>query len=241
MKTNLIKVNVEHNQQRVLTTQQIADSYGTDTQNISKNFTRNEDKYKEGIHFFKLEGIEKTEFLNHVQIHDGSKHAKTLYLWTEKGALLHAKSLNTDKAWEVYDMLIDTYFRYKELQPMCNEDIMIQQLQNIKTLRLKQEQLQKEQLQLKATQEQQEEKIEVIETKLDAYGEQNFCITAYANLHGYTGLTDDVAKQLGKQCSNICKASGIAIGQVAHGRWGRVNSYPKDILDIVFKRFHKEY
>ncbi len=34
--------------------------------------------------------------------------------WTEKGALLHAKSLNTDKAWEVYDYLVDFYFRAKE-------------------------------------------------------------------------------------------------------------------------------
>lgn len=41
------------------------------------------------------------------------KYAKSLYLWTEKGALLHAKSLNTDKAWEVYDYLVDFYFRAK--------------------------------------------------------------------------------------------------------------------------------
>lgn len=32
----------------------------------------------------------------------------------QKGALLHAKSLNTDKAWEVYDYLVDFYFRAKE-------------------------------------------------------------------------------------------------------------------------------
>ena len=35
------------------------------------------------------------------------KRTSHLYLWTEKGALLHAKSLNTDKAWEVYDYLVD--------------------------------------------------------------------------------------------------------------------------------------
>lgn len=33
-----------------------------------------------------------------------------LYLWTEKGAFLHAKSLGTDKAWEVYEILVDSYF-----------------------------------------------------------------------------------------------------------------------------------
>lgn len=29
----------------------------------------------------------------------------------EKGIILHAKSLNTDKAWEVYDTLVETYFK----------------------------------------------------------------------------------------------------------------------------------
>ena len=48
------------------------------------------------------------------------KYAKSLYLWTEKGALLHAKSLNTDKAWEVYDYLVDFYFRVKE-EPVVKE------------------------------------------------------------------------------------------------------------------------
>ena len=48
------------------------------------------------------------------QFNTSFKYAKSLYLWTEKGALLHAKSLNTDKAWEVYDYLVDFYFRVKE-------------------------------------------------------------------------------------------------------------------------------
>lgn len=39
---------------------------------------------------------------------------RTLYLWTEKGALLHAKSLNTDKAWQVYEFLVDNYFNPKQ-------------------------------------------------------------------------------------------------------------------------------
>lgn len=43
-----------------------------------------------------------------------ANRASHLYLWTEKGALLHAKSLSTDKAWQVYDYLVDFYFRAKE-------------------------------------------------------------------------------------------------------------------------------
>lgn len=105
----------EHKDIRVLTTQQIAEVYETDSQVITNNFNRNKDRYVEGKHFIPLEGEEKRNFLNQNQIDLGSlKNAKTVYLWTEKGAFLHAKSLNTDKAWEVYDHLVDTYFNKKK-------------------------------------------------------------------------------------------------------------------------------
>ena len=73
----------EYKNIRVLTTQQIADLYGTDKKVISYNFNHNKERYIEEKHFIKLEGDEKTEFLNHLENHDGSKNAKVLYLWTE--------------------------------------------------------------------------------------------------------------------------------------------------------------
>ena len=89
--------------QRIITTQVLAEGYGTSSAIISNNFNRNREHYAEGKHFYCLEGQAKHEFVNRHQIDDGSRNAKTLYLWTEKGALLHAKSLNTQKAWDVYD------------------------------------------------------------------------------------------------------------------------------------------
>lgn len=35
--------------------------------------------------------------------------------------MLHAKSVNTDKAWEVYEYLVDFYFRAKEQPPVVQE------------------------------------------------------------------------------------------------------------------------
>ena len=98
---------------RVLTTQQLAESYQATTDTITKNFNRNKERYLEGKHYICLEGEELREFRANVQI-DLSPNVNKLYLWTEKGAFLHAKSLNTDKAWEVYDHLVDTYFRAKK-------------------------------------------------------------------------------------------------------------------------------
>lgn len=103
----------EYKDIRVLTTQQIAEAYGTNTDTITKNFNRNKDRYKEGKHFICLKGDELRAYKANGQI-DLLPSVNTLYLWTEKGAFLHAKSLNTDKAWEVYDHLVDTYFSKKK-------------------------------------------------------------------------------------------------------------------------------
>lgn len=65
-----------------------------------------------------------------------------LYLWTEKGALLHAKSLNTDKAWEVYDHLVETYFNVKNIKANLNS--LSPQLQLLINLEIEQKEIKKE-------------------------------------------------------------------------------------------------
>nr|DAG65989.1 MAG TPA: hypothetical protein [Bacteriophage sp.] len=107
----------EYKNIRVLTTQQIAEAYGTGAEVITKNFNRNKERYLEGKHFICLEGNELKEFKTTGQF-DLSSRINKLYLWTEKGAFLHAKSLNTDKAWEVYDRLVDEYFDKDSRKPM---------------------------------------------------------------------------------------------------------------------------
>lgn len=108
---------IEHNSQRVLTTAQLADSFDTDSKIISKNFERNESRYVEGKHFFTLKGEELKEFKASRQNDDNLKFAPIIYIWTEKGAWLHAKSLNTDQAWDAYEALVDEYYRVKQLNP----------------------------------------------------------------------------------------------------------------------------
>lgn len=104
---------IEKNGERVLLTSQLAESYGTDVRTISNNFNRNKERYTEGKHFYCLAGDELKEFKTIHQNDEQFKHVSVIYLWTEKGALLHAKSLGTDKAWEVYDYLVESYFNKK--------------------------------------------------------------------------------------------------------------------------------
>lgn len=115
---------VDYNGIRVLTSLQIADAYETTTTRIKQNFNENKDKYKYGKHYILLTGDDLKAFKKNYNVFNkvGNNYlvgnrAPSLYLWTERGALLHAKSLNTDKAWQVYEYLVENYFRSKEHVP----------------------------------------------------------------------------------------------------------------------------
>lgn len=110
---------IEQNGERVLTTQQLAESYGATPDKISYNFKYNENRYKEGKHFFLLTGEELKEFKSANREFQGSLNR--LYLWTEKGAWLHAKSLNTDQAWDAYEILVDDYYSVKQQVKVLSE------------------------------------------------------------------------------------------------------------------------
>ena len=109
-----LPATVEVKGMKVLTTRQIAEAYGVSKDKIIYNFNYNKDRYVLGKHYIEVLGEELRRLKRTCESQSSFKYAKTLYLWTEKGALLHAKSLNTDKAWEVYDYLVDFYFRAKE-------------------------------------------------------------------------------------------------------------------------------
>lgn len=120
MQTKLPVVEIKG--MRVLTTRQLAEAYETKEIQIQQNFKNNRARFVEGKHYVSLSGDELREFKNHLEKIEVVKNRTShLYLWTEKGALLHAKSLNTDKAWQVYDYLVDFYFRAKECTPEVKE------------------------------------------------------------------------------------------------------------------------
>lgn len=126
---------LEFKNQRIMTTKVLAEQFGTNEQNISKNFTRNQSRFKEGKHFFKLEGQELKDFKGYVLNDESLKYVSVLYLWTDRGAARHAKILDTDEAWDVYEALEENYFNPREKKPQCIEDILISSLQEMKAMR----------------------------------------------------------------------------------------------------------
>lgn len=97
-------------------TKQVSMFYSCTEKNLSDNYQNNSGRFKEGDHFFKIEGEDLRIFRLSIPDNIGSplKFANSLILWTEKGVALHAKMLTTDKAWQVYEEMVDVYFAVKD-------------------------------------------------------------------------------------------------------------------------------
>lgn len=98
----------------VVTTETLARAYEVKPINIQKNFSANKDRFVEGKHYYTISGNDLKEFKNclteskSVEI---GKRTATLTIWTERGAARHAKMLNSDRAWDVFELLEETFFR----------------------------------------------------------------------------------------------------------------------------------
>lgn len=113
-------IPLEFNKQRIMTTKVLAEQFGTEDRRITENFSRNEERFKKGKHYILLQGEELREFKRNYA-ESVSANINKLYLWTDRGAARHAKILDTDEAWEVYEELEDNYFNPKKQQPLDNE------------------------------------------------------------------------------------------------------------------------
>lgn len=109
---------IEYKSMPVVMTEQLAELYSTDSVRIRQNYDRNKDRFVEGKHFFKITGQELKDFVSSLKILTNSpaisNKVRSLILWTERGAARHAKILDTEQAWEVFEQLEDCYFNKKE-------------------------------------------------------------------------------------------------------------------------------
>ncbi|EFK4031202.1 ORF6N domain-containing protein [Escherichia coli] len=109
--------SLTHQHLPVITTELLAELYGTERQRLTNNFNRNKERFIEGKHFFLIEGDELRELKHRNSLRVSVKIARnvrSLILWTERGAARHAKMLETDQAWDVFEKLEDCYFRQKD-------------------------------------------------------------------------------------------------------------------------------
>ena len=111
---------ITYKQIPVITTELLAHLYGTEAIRIRQNHHENKGRFIEEKHFFKLEGETLREFKHRVAFNYSVKIARnvrSLILWIERGAARHAKMLETDQAWEVFEKLEDCYFSQGKTAP----------------------------------------------------------------------------------------------------------------------------
>lgn len=126
---------IEYQNKRILTTEQLAEVYETESRRITENFQRNQERFVLGKHYHLLEGDALREFKHEYAESVVASNVNKLYLWTERGASRHCKILDTDKAWEQFDNLEETYFNPKRNRKSLTQPTLKQLLALVKTKR----------------------------------------------------------------------------------------------------------
>lgn len=101
---------IEYKGQLVIPTATLAEIYECPAENIKRNFNNNRDRFIEEKHFFKVEGDVLDDLRGKIFHPQISSKTRVIYLWTKRGCLRHCKSIGTDRAWDAFELLEDTYF-----------------------------------------------------------------------------------------------------------------------------------
>ena len=219
---------LEHNNIRVMTTEQLAEAYGCDVQHIKQNFNNNKERFADGKHYFRLEGAELKSFKRQVENFDlpVSKFVSAMYLWTKRGAARHSKMLGTERAWDVFDELEESYFNpMKNMTPeeflLCSAQRMVEQARAIKAANARIDKV--------------DERLLEVESKQMTIDQRHYTIIGYANLMGIRGVSRDVAAGLGRKAAAMSRKQGYHIGKEYDAKYGMVNTYHVDVLQEVFR------
>ena len=219
---------LEHNSIRVMTTEQLAEAYGCRAIYIQQNFKNNRARFVEGKHYFKLEGADLKAFkdsLENIESVVGSR-APSLILWTKQGAARHSKMLGTERAWDVFDELEESYFNaMRNITPeeflLYSAQRMVEQAKAIKAANARIDKV--------------DERLLEVESKQMTIDEHHYTIIGYANLRGVRGVSRDAAARLGRRASAMSRKQGYHIGKEYDAKYGLVNTYHVDVLQEVFR------
>lgn len=127
----------------------IAEIHGKELKHVNQIINENRNRFKDDVDI--IDTKNNNEFVVALTDHNifskmQVSKANNIYLLSERGYAKLIKLFNDDKSWELYDQLLDEYFELRDgnvvpinNQPMALEDVLIQNLMQIKEMRLTQE------------------------------------------------------------------------------------------------------
>lgn len=194
----------------VLETELVADGYGVKPANIRKHKMNRTFELIEGKHY--------------VTVTSGNGgEPKTM--WTKKGVVRLGFFIKSDRARKFRDWAEDLIVGKMESKVASPSEMLLQTAQIL----VQQEQ----QLNALAQESQQQsQRISQIEAKLDA-PLQYYTIMGWAILNKQ-GVPIKKAAELGKKARKMCNDRGIPFDTVPDPRFGRVGSYPAEVLQELF-------
>lgn len=208
---------------RVVTTESLAAGYRCEEKSIRMNLSRNLDRFEEGKHYFMLSGDDVKSLRATASGSQISSKARSLTLWTEKGAARMSKIVDTDEAWSFFERLEDSYFRPQATTalPMTYEQALEDLLVKVKENRILAEQ-----------------RDHAIETK--AWIGEKREATAMATASAAVRQKNALAEKLG-ECKNhatikaVQRATGESFSHWPMKKWCAANGRsPKDVPDETY-------
>lgn len=115
---------VEYKGIRVISSYDIARLHGKEVRAVNQQFERNKKHLKQGVDYFLINKEEMAESQIVIQKFIPN-NVKDLKLFTERGYLKLVKSFTDDLSWKVQDLLVESYFKLKEIALSAKQNYLL--------------------------------------------------------------------------------------------------------------------
>lgn len=218
---------------KCLSDKTIAEIHDMAPKHVRERISQNKVRFKDGIDIIDLkQRVGQTGtldfLLNLGYAKQSITQAEHIYILSERGYAKLIKIMDTDLAWEIHDKVIDEYFELRDGNAARTQaEIILEQAQAL----VAQE---RRMMKLEDASKKHEQRMNEIEAKMTTHSNEYYTIAGYASL---TNRRIDVtqANLLGRKAVKLSKEYGYDIDKINDPRFGTVNAYHIDILEMVFR------
>lgn len=203
--------------------------YADPGDSINKIYERNRDFFKDGVDTCTVKLTVQTQ-------------AREVRIFSERGTLKVLRYSKTELADKVMEEVFDVFLAARKNDASLEDRFkkyenhpMVVRKRQVDEILIAQIEMEDRQRRLEVEQQEQKQAMMEIKAKTDAvlYQSNYFSIIGYANLQEIR-IDLHTAASLGKLATKIAKDMGMTVKKVSDPRFGEVNIYHKDVLEIVF-------